>query len=1001
MGFRAMFIPLLLIVAIASPVFSLLDVPGAIVGGHAQARAVGEADSRTYLLRVEEPRVVWEGDHEVILLPDCSFTQEIGKPMVPTCTYLLLLPPGGDLAEVRVAPIEWYEVPGKHFLPPVQPPAFNKTKASTKLDPEVYGSSRPYPGRLFSLSERVWEWRGLRFKILKLFPVQYWPSEGEVIFYKRFRIEVVYERGGGQEGITWPTEPAFSLLKTRIVNLDILSEYTVEESDPQLLIITRSMFQDVLEPFVELKEGLGIDTEVITVEEIISRFSGRDIPEKIRTCIKHYYEQYGIWYVLLFGDADPGDFSGSTPSYVLDSDWEVPTRYVWNPDRDYISGVDPDSGLLNRERINISGDYTPTDYYYAGLDGDWDADGDGVFGEVGEPDWAADVYVGRVPVDDIEEAEIFINKTLSYYDVFFRPRNRGRCLLLLAAILNEDPRYYTDGSVLADVIAEDALDLGLRNVIKLYEIDGNLSEGKVEEAINENDPIMVNSISHGDLMHLYTSSDSSFMDSHLDYNNTGFVQYSLSCWSNAFDTGMPCLAEELLTCEGGAALCFIGATRASWFYYGDELLRGVAGYHDLCFCHIFMSLMGASHPHVTPGMVLYEASRIYAEDILSIESNPEELERHRKVLFSTMLAGDPSFLVFGLPSRVSWFDFEVSAPFPTISVEGWDFLSDEPVDVYLSFLDRFTYVARHIWLTTTRADEDGRISFSLSLPDWIPGGIANVLLVGEKGSFAVAGRLRIMPRLELRPRREPVGTVISIRGSQFTSCSQVRIFLEGKGWSVLLARTSTDENGTFSMDIALPAMLIHKDPPYQVPLGPGNYTIRVSDELDLTARAPLTLVEEVPLEIKIDARPVYFLGEKADFYVLTTLRGEVVEAIVEEALLLNENGTLVANLTTSLIPVAKGLFRISYDIPVNASIGTYVLFVSASYRGEFTEARGSAIMSFVISPPPSKGEDMDKDLWGDVLDPWPDNPWLPNGIVISAVPAALASYLLIRRRRAG
>jgi PKD repeat protein len=168
------------------------------------------------------------------------------------------------------------------------------------------------------------------------------------------------------------------------------------------LIITRRTFSPWLENFVKWKENLGYSVAVLTLEDNIeNRYSGRDVPERIRNCIRDYYENLGIRWVLLVGDADPADgpSAGGYPNYMLDNDWEIPIRYVWNPD-----GAPDDTGQ--------SENWTPTDLYYAGLDGDWD---NYLYENLFRfPDWEAEVYVGRWPVRSVDELLSIIDKTINY-----------------------------------------------------------------------------------------------------------------------------------------------------------------------------------------------------------------------------------------------------------------------------------------------------------------------------------------------------------------------------------------------------------------------------------------------------------------------------------------------------------------------------------------------------------------------------------------------------------
>lgn len=61
-------------------------------------------------------------------------------------------------------------------------------------------------------------------------------------------------------------------------------------------------------------------------------------------------------------------------------------------------------------------DFTYTDYYYADLQGDWDADGDSVYGEAGDDavDFIPEFIVSRIPCDNSIEAFAILNRALFY-----------------------------------------------------------------------------------------------------------------------------------------------------------------------------------------------------------------------------------------------------------------------------------------------------------------------------------------------------------------------------------------------------------------------------------------------------------------------------------------------------------------------------------------------------------------------------------------------------------
>lgn len=174
------------------------------------------------------------------------------------------------------------------------------------------------------------------------------------------------------------------------------NQITWNDPKTEMLIITPNdtQFIDAIKPLKEWRESIGVKTEILSN---FSEYDGVDTAEKIRNMIKDYYEKENIQWVLLAGDAE-----GSL----------IPIRYVYNPD----------TVLVGDSEAVGSSTSKPTDFYYSSLRGNWDGDGDGIFGEseayasngIDEINWVPDVYVGRLPADSASELSIMVNKTLKY-----------------------------------------------------------------------------------------------------------------------------------------------------------------------------------------------------------------------------------------------------------------------------------------------------------------------------------------------------------------------------------------------------------------------------------------------------------------------------------------------------------------------------------------------------------------------------------------------------------
>jgi hypothetical protein len=144
------------------------------------------------------------------------------------------------------------------------------------------------------------------------------------------------------------------------------------------LIITPARLAPSFGEFARWKTAKGLWTEVVPVESVLARSTGRDRAEKVRNFIRLYSDSLGTDWVLLAGDTT-----------------DVPARMVATPG-------------------NVT-DYAPSDLYFSDLDGDWDANHNNIFGEEADSvDFYANVFVGRASVTDTAEVRAVTGKWLEF-----------------------------------------------------------------------------------------------------------------------------------------------------------------------------------------------------------------------------------------------------------------------------------------------------------------------------------------------------------------------------------------------------------------------------------------------------------------------------------------------------------------------------------------------------------------------------------------------------------
>ena len=180
----------------------------------------------------------------------------------------------------------------------------------------------------------------------------------------------------------------------------LASPNLVPPGNYQYVIITASAFESAFQPLINHKASKGLTARSVNTEWIYANYDGtrpdggQDNQTKIRNFIIDAYENWGTEYVLLGGDADGANVGGESGNNI------VPVRCL----RQYYNG----------DAYNIA-----ADMYYGCLDGSFDADGDGIYGELTDGvnnqdiDLVSEVYVGRAPVDSVQEINNFINNAES------------------------------------------------------------------------------------------------------------------------------------------------------------------------------------------------------------------------------------------------------------------------------------------------------------------------------------------------------------------------------------------------------------------------------------------------------------------------------------------------------------------------------------------------------------------------------------------------------------
>jgi len=359
------------------------------------------------------------GGTSVTLAHEAQPCDAPGTPWLPAAYRTLLLPAGARVTAVHCAGKEAL-LQTNIMITPAQPPQRrNAPKAApVPLRAEAYALDALVPQQPAQYLETQ-TMRGYTLVAVRLNPVRYNAAQRALYFAAALQVTIEYDLA------TPAALPARNLDVFGAMARGMAANPELAAARPQTLrlaprnavdylIITSQALSNAFAALLAQRAGHGLSTAIMTTEAITAGYPGLDTQQKIRNCITNFVYNRGTLYVVLGGD-----------------DTVV-------PDRDcYITGPELEAHM-------------PTDLYYSGLDGTWNADGDSTYGETNDgADMAPDVMVGRIPVRTAQQATDYISKVIAFES------NRPAALLdKMLLIGTETWDTYTGTSRPTDVLSD-------------------------------------------------------------------------------------------------------------------------------------------------------------------------------------------------------------------------------------------------------------------------------------------------------------------------------------------------------------------------------------------------------------------------------------------------------------------------------------------------------------------------------------------------------------------
>ena len=345
---------------------------------------IAQAQTITHVFHYGQPVMNEREGYYQIDLEGCLPSGMEGEPTLPWQSVSLILPQGQEAVSLQVELSDFVELDDSFELYPYQKPRpISCTEAIPfAKDEALYRSSLPYPTRGFE-SVSTQYLNGVAFAFGGFSPVRYVPATGRVSYARTVSVSIeTVPASDNHSRNLWLTPDNEASIRRLAQNPDLLDTYPRrgrEIGGYDMLVITGEEWVPRFGEYLDLYNGKGIRTHIVSLEDIYAAMSGCDEQEQIRNYIIQEYEENGISMVNLGGDVSI-----------------VPYRSLY---------------CFAQEGYE---DQLPADMYYACLDGTLNDDGDDLWGEVGEDDLLPELGIGRLPFNNVEQFNTIMGKTISY-----------------------------------------------------------------------------------------------------------------------------------------------------------------------------------------------------------------------------------------------------------------------------------------------------------------------------------------------------------------------------------------------------------------------------------------------------------------------------------------------------------------------------------------------------------------------------------------------------------
>lgn len=550
----------------------------------------------------------------------------VGSPDLPALRIAFCLPAGSEIVKVRLDNEVFSWVNLEKDIIPAQPdlPLNGETKINfVNPDSSIYTSKQIFPQNMLGPVRSAARGESLYIEV-QLTPFRYIPAEKKLgVMLKG---DLVVDYASNPTSRSFPRREVLMKNRSQLPNsqqfLSLISN--IPEAEVKYLVITSQALAPSFLPLAAWRTRSGLSAYIQTTEWIAANVPGADLAEKIRNYIKACWLYCGTEYVLLGGDTEI-----------------IPARNVCYIDY-YVPGNQLPSDLYYSDIVDTS--FAAGFWRY-----NFNRNSNSRFGELPDNcgqddgiDLVPDLCLGRAPVKNFMEADLFVAKILSY------EKNPAPDFFQNVLIL-ADGNFAWFGEQAGQLLSNYAPWIQKHRMYNpvsasYYSGDELLTVSSGLARLNQG-PHIVYHFDHGGQYALSLARDHSSAGGGWIYrpqvsalSNSGrhSIIITPACSPNAYDFSS--ISEYLLNNPQGGALAFVGNSRVGWTSQYPQFNRFFEALYLQNLDRIGqifneMLLAGSSYGHYSLNLLGDPALRIYRRTPADIQaSHPIKIEGPRPVL---------------------------------------------------------------------------------------------------------------------------------------------------------------------------------------------------------------------------------------------------------------------------------------------------------------------------------------------------------------------------------